>query len=302
LACTARIGLEDPLSKIFDALSKAQGEAASLALLLIDTAGKAEPATDKRGTVDAPQPPVHEAIVHIDDHEHVRSEKIRAERLGRIVVHSDPTSTAADRFRLLRMRLRNHWTAGKLKTLLVTSPLPGDGKTTVALNLATVLMEEQGRRVVLIDADLHRGSLDQQLGLLPQAGLTECLQQQLSPLSAIRRVEPFGWHFLSSGKLRSKNPTEVLQPLELANLLKQLSPHFDWIVVDSPPVLPLSDAVTLTQHLDGTLLVARAGITPAKAVDDAIGLLGKKHIVGLVLNGIEKRDQPYSSSYHYYSR
>lgn len=194
------------------------------------------------------------------------------------------------------MRLRTQWTAGKLKTILITSPFPKDGKTTVALNLATVLMEERTRRVLLIDADLHRRSLDEQLGLLPQAGLTECLQEGLPPLSAIRCVEPFGWHFLSSGKLRSQNPTEVLQPHNVSSLIHELSPHFDWIVVDSPPVLPLSDAVALTQHLDGTLIVARAGVTPAKAIEDAVRLLGKQTIVGLVLNGIDNLDQPYSSS------
>ena len=81
------------------------------------------------------------------------------------------------------------------------------------------------------------------------------------------------------------SPTELLQPQELSSLFQKLSSQFDWIVVDSPPILPLSDAVALRQHIDGTLLVAMAGSTPSKAVDEAIALLGRKHILGLILNG-----------------
>jgi tyrosine-protein kinase Etk/Wzc len=114
-------------------------------------------------------------------------------------------------------------------------------------------------------------------------------------------VEPLGWHFLSAGERNAGSPTESLQPQELSDLFQKLSVQFDWIIVDSPPILPLSDAVALRQHLDGTLLVARAGATPAKAVNDAIALLGKKHILGLILNGVEKLNQPYSSYDEYRS-
>ena len=135
---------------------------------------------------------------------------------------------------------------------------------------------------------------------------------RLNPLSAIRRVEPFGWYFLSAGQFSVGSPTELLQPQELATFFQKLSSQFDWIVVDSPPVLPLSDAVALRQHLDGTLLVARAGSTPAKAVEDAIALLGRKHIIGLSLMALrsfnihirhirkinETRDQPRQLKTH----
>jgi capsular exopolysaccharide synthesis family protein len=195
------------------------------------------------------------------------------------------------------MRLRDCWAAGKLKSVLVTSPLPGDGKSTTALNLATALAEERTRTVLLIDGDLHRGSLNNQLNLDPYIGLAECLQDRTNPLSAIRRVEPFGWYFLTSGQIRAGSPTELLQPQELATLFQKLTSQFDWIVVDSPPVLPLSDSIALRQHLDGSLLVARAGVTPAKAVEDAIALLGRRHIIGLILNGIEKLEHSYSDYY-----
>jgi capsular exopolysaccharide synthesis family protein len=286
------------LSKIFDALNKAQGDVASLALPLIDNAGMASVSGDRRG--DGPSQSLPQPSALKPEPKQLRVEEAQVKHFGRIVFHTDPAGAAADRFRLLRMRLRDCWTAGKLKSVLVTSPLPGEGKSTTALNLATALAEERTRTVLLLDGDLHRGSLNNQLALKPHIGLAECLQNRLNPLSAIRRIEPFGWYFLSAGNLNGGTPTELLQPQELSTLFQKLTSQFDWIVVDSPPVLPLSDAVALRQHIDGTLLVARAGSTSAKHVEDAIALLGRKHIIGLILNGIENLDRPYSAYYNYH--
>jgi capsular exopolysaccharide synthesis family protein len=229
-------------------------------------------------------------------------EEVRAEHLQRIVFHSNPTSAAADKFRLLRVRMRELWTAGKLKSVLVTSPLPGDGKSTTAVNLATALTEEGTRKVLFVDADLHRGSLYKQLHLEARAGLAECLQGGLNPLPLIRLIEPLGWYLLSSGKEIPANPTELLKPQMLASLFQKLSSNFDWIVIDSPPILALSDAVPLRQHADGSLLVAKSGCTPVKAVEDALALLGRKHVIGLVLNGVHSMHQPYSSHHERYNR
>jgi capsular exopolysaccharide synthesis family protein len=287
------------LSKIFDALNKAQGEVASLALPLIDNAGAASMSSDRRE--DGPSQNLLQPSVLKSEPKPLRVEEVQVEHFGRIVFHTDPTSAAADRFRLLRMRLRDCWTVGKLKSVLITSPLPGEGKSTTALNLATALAEERTRTVLLVDGDLHRGSLNKQLALDPHVGLAECLHKRLNPLSAIRRVEPFGWYLLSCGNLNgAHNPTELLQPQDLSTLFQKLTSQFDWIIVDSPPVLPLSDAIALRQHTDGSLLIARAGSTSAKHVEDSIALLGRKHIIGLILNGIQKLDHPYSVYYDYH--
>lgn len=227
-------------------------------------------------------------------------EDVRAERIARLVCHTDPSGPAADKFRLLRMRLRGLWMAGKLKTLLVTSPLPADGKTTISLNLASVLAEQRKQRVLLIDADLRRASVSEQLGLMPGAGLAECLQDGLDPFSAIRRIEPLGWHVLSAGVTRVDNPAELLRLQEISRLIQMLSPHFDWILIDSPPVLVFTDAISLAQACDGTLFVARAGRTSSKAIEDALALLGRKHVTAFVLNGIATAEQPYSKHYGYY--
>jgi capsular exopolysaccharide synthesis family protein len=216
---------------------------------------------------------------------------------NRLVFYADPRSPAADRFRLLRMKLKTLWNTGKLKKLLITGPLAHDGKSTVVLNLATALAERGKRRVLVVEADLHNSSLSDSLRLRPWAGLTECLVDDTTPpFSAIRRIEPLGWYLLAAGEPR-RNPTELLQTPAFGRIMEQLSPCFDWILIDSAPVIPLTDSISVQQHADATLLVVRAGTTPREAVEKSIELLGKKHILGVVLNGMEARDHLY---YQYY--
>ena len=108
----------------------------------------------------------------------------------RVVVHTSPSSMAADRFRLLRMSLNAHWMAGKLKTLLVSSALPGEGKTTTSINLATSLAEHGKRSVVLVEADFRQPVFFDRLGLTPWPGLVNALDEDTDPFAAIRKVDP----------------------------------------------------------------------------------------------------------------
>ena len=224
-------------------------------------------------------------------------EEIQLRAENRLVYHTDPRGPAADRFRLLRMRLKMFWKAGKLKKLLITGPLPHDGKSTVLLNLATALAERGKRTVLVVEADLHHSGLTPMLRLRPWVGLTECLvDDAMSPLTAIRRIDPLGWYLLPAGEPR-RNPTELLQTPAFGQIMEQLTPNFDWILIDSPPVVPLTDSISLQQHADASLLVVRADRTPREAVEQTIELLGKKNILGVVLNGVEMRDRQY---YQYY--
>jgi capsular exopolysaccharide synthesis family protein len=226
-------------------------------------------------------------------------EEARLDSTSRVVYHTDPRSPAADKIRFLRMRLREYWASGKLKKLLVTSPLAGDGKTTILLNLATALAERGKRSVLVIEADLHHSSVAERLKLRDWAGLTECLQDDsISPLSHIRRVEPLGWHLLPAGEPR-RNPTELLQTPALRLVLQKVAECFDWVLIDSPPVVPLTDSIALHQHVDASLLVVRAGHTPQEAIEQTIDLLGQKKIAGIVLNGIERRNQPHYQQRYY---
>lgn len=211
----------------------------------------------------------------------------------RAVYYTDPDGAAADRFRLLRMRLRPIWESGKLKTLLVTSAQAHDGKSTVVMNLATALSEQGKRSVLVIEGDLYHPSLTQRLGLANREGLAECLESGRNPLSLLRKIEPLGWYLLSAGVPRS-NPTELLQSPTLSGIFDAVRPHFDWIIVDTPPVVPLTDTLSLRQYVEAALVVVRADRTPQDAVEAAITRIGAKHLLGVILNGAEDLERLYS--------
>ena len=228
----------------------------------------------------------------------ISAEEVQLHASSRIIMHTDPRSAGADRFRFLRMCLRELWNAGKLKSLQITSPLAQDGKSTIALNLATALAEGGRRKVLLIEADLHRPSLCEQLGIDKRAGLSECLEGRLHPGALLRRLEPLGWYLLPAGEPRS-NPTELLQTEAFSDTLQKLSQDFDWILIDSPPIIPLTDALSIARQANATLLVAREGHTPREAIEKAIAVLGRQRVLGIVLNAVEGLDRLYSGYYGY---
>lgn len=254
-----------------------------------------EPDRDSSRTSVQPAAGAVEKAIQLDQ---ILVEEVQLLPSSRIVMHTDPRSAGADRFRFLRMCLRELWNAGKLKTLQITSPLPQEGKSTVALNLATALAEGGRRTVLLIEADLHRPTLTQQMGLEEREGLADCLEGRLNPVAALRRLEPLGFYLLPAGKPRS-NPTELLQTEAFAGVLQRVSPHFDWVLIDSPPVIPLTDALSIARQANATLMVAREGRTPHEAIEKAIAVVGRQRVLGIVLNAVEGLDRMYSGYYGY---
>lgn len=255
---------------------------------LLDPAGKA--ASSSPGPLES----IDESI-QLDQ---IAVEEVQVQAGSRLIMHSDPRSPAAERFRFLRLCLRELWQLGKLRIVQITSPLPQEGKSTIALNLATALAEGGKRKVLLIEADLHRPTLSEQLGLKRGRGLAECLEEGSQPGPALRRLEPLRWFLLPAGEPRS-NPTELLQTEAFSGLLKKLSGHFDWILIDSPPVLPLTDALSIARQANATLLVAREGHSPREAIERAIAILGRQRVLGVILNAVEKLDRLYSGYYPY---
>lgn len=229
----------------------------------------------------------------------IHIEEAKIDPASRLALLMSPHSVGADRFRYLRMRLRELRQLAKLQSVVITSPIPEDGKSTTAMCLATSLAEGGKHTVLLVEADLHRPTLARALAVPPRSGVAECLEGGFEALSEICRIEPFGWHLLQAGTPKG-NPTELLQSDALPALIQQVSPHFDWILVDSPPALSLTDTVSLTRNVDGTLLVARADRTPREAIDETLTLIGRKHIVGILLNGTEGLSSRYSRYSSYY--
>ena len=230
------------------------------------------------------------------------SETVEVRPESRITAYTDPRGPTADRFRYLRLRLNQVWNAEKLKRILITSPLPHDGKSTVAVNLAVTLADEGKRTVLLVEGDLHRATISEELGLSGLPGIAECLENDgTDPLSLIRRIDPLGFYFLPAGNPRN-NPSELLQRDGPTRMMESLSLNFDWIIIDSPPIVPLTDALSWKDRADATLLVARAGRTPASATEEALNLIGKKHVLAIILNGVEGLDRDYKKYYKAYTK
>lgn len=231
--------------------------------------------------------------------DNTRVETVDAASVERIVLLTDPRGPGADRFRFLRMRLRELAALVKLRTLVITSALPQDGKSTIALNLATAMAERGTRRVLLIEADLHRPSLAGYLGVTAAPGLAECLEAGLDPLSAISRLEPLKWYLMQAGQPNG-NPSDLMHTPALKTLIEKLALYFDWILIDTPPVVPLSDALSVSQIADASLVVVRADYTPREAVEEAIAALGANHVAAIVFNGAESLNRLYSKYSGYY--
>ena len=245
------------------------------------------------GEMETPARPASIPSEPAFDLSQVPAENVNVTPETRIVYHSQPDSPGADRFRLLRMRLWPLWEAGKLKTLLVTSAHAQDGKSTFVMNLATALAEQGQRSVLVVEGDLCHPSLSPRLGIPERAGLAECLEGARNPLSLLRRLEPLGWYLLPAGQARG-NSTELLQNPILADIFETLRSYFDWIIIDTPPVVPLTDTLSLKRYADAGLLVVRADRTPSDAVETAIERVGPKNLLGIVLNGSDELDRAYS--------
>lgn len=204
-----------------------------------------------------------------------------------------------DRFRLLRHHLRDMRASRQLETLLVTSAIPQDGKSTIAINTATALADGGRKKVLLIEGDLHCPSLGKTLGVERVAGTAECLEQGHHPMLYLRKLNPLGFYFLEAGSAVS-HPTDLIQSEAWPALLAKVRGQFDWIIVDSPPVCPIPDTLSMWKHVDGVLLVVRSGKTPRELADEAIRLAGPERLAAIVFNGSVEANEAYYKYSSYY--
>jgi len=204
-----------------------------------------------------------------------------------------------DRFRLLRHHLQEIRSMRKLQTIVVTSAIPKDGKSTIAINTAAALADGGKKRVLLIEADLHCPSLGRTLGLDNLPGTAECLEHESDPLLYIRKLSPLHFHFLQAGTA-VEHPTDLIQSGKLEGLLEKVQPHFEWVIVDTPPVCPVPDTLTIWKYVDGVLMVVRSGSTPRELADQAIELAGRDRIAAIMYNGSLEATESYYRYSSYY--
>jgi capsular exopolysaccharide synthesis family protein len=206
-----------------------------------------------------------------------------------------------EEFRTLRSRLYQLRERLSLKKLLVTSSLPKEGKSFVAANLAQVLVKQHGRRVLLIDGDLRAPKLHRVLGTTDEPGLSDYLLGERDEFAVIHRSPMDNLFFIPTGK-RVSNPAELVANGRLKFFMSRVEVLFDWIVVDSSPVVTVSDPSLLSNFCDGVLLVVRSTVTPFDAARKARAEFGDKQLLGVVLNGVDSNALRYSRYYYSYGQ
>ena len=214
-----------------------------------------------------------------------------------VVSISQPLSPAAEAYRSLRTSLQFIRQERELRTILITSPAATEGKTSTIANLGAVFAHA-GERVLLVSCDLRRPRLGKFFGLDEQIGLTSVLLGQRQLATAVQRVNETMW-VLGAGPVPS-NPAELLSGKEMRQLFAVLRAEFDVVLIDSPPVLPVTDAAVLSNYVDGTLLVIAAGQTKRVELQRAAEKLAQVNapVVGIVLNEVT-RQSGYSYGYGY---
>jgi protein-tyrosine kinase len=217
-----------------------------------------------------------------------------------LVFHAEPHSPAAERYRLLRLRLQTIRQQSDIRTILITSPGPQEGKSTFALNLASALAEKKDQSVLLLEADLRCPSLASGLGLKLGSGLTQCERNDKGWQSVIWKIDPLEFYLLPAGRA-THHPSEILNSEWFALAKQKLASSFDWVLIDSPPVIPVSDTMSLKERADAVFVIARADRTQRSAIDETIRLLGKDRILGIILNGLQRLDRGYYDYHRYYA-
>jgi capsular exopolysaccharide synthesis family protein len=191
---------------------------------------------------------------------------------------------AAEKFRFLAVRLRHLQQRRSLKQLLITSTMPEEGKSMVSANLACTLASRRQQKTLLLEGDLRRPTLQRQFGFGKVPGLSEYLQGTVDAVLPIYRLDALGIWIMPAG-VAPQNPLELMQCGRLSPLMDRLSAWFDWIVIDSPPILPLADTSVWTRLADGILLVTRQGRTDKEQLKRGLEAMERSKLLGALLNG-----------------
>jgi capsular exopolysaccharide synthesis family protein len=292
------------MSHIFDALQRSEAErlgadnsTLSLATELLQAAEEKMRDAGKNGQ-ERP------TLLSFDPNPSVSAEQL--EQCTVLPVHVAPAShlvsigkeesLGAEKFRFLAVRLRQLRQSRPLKKILITSTIPQEGKSTVAANLACTLARRKQTKTLLLEGDLRRPTLAEQFGLGRVPGLSEWFRGETEKTN-IYRLEGLGLWVLPAGSA-PENPLELMQSGKLPPLMDQLTAFFDWIVIDSPPVLPLGDTSVWARLADGILLVTRKGVTEKQQLQRGLEALEQSKLLGALVNGSE--DAAHSDYYQRY--
>lgn len=204
----------------------------------------------------------------------------------------EPTSLAAEQYRAARLAIETFRHERGTRTVAITSPGRGDGRTITAINLAGALAQAPDARVVLVEADLRHPAVARALGMPPGRGLSSCLlDSSMAPEAVITRPANVAFAVVTAGAASSM-PYELLKSPRLAALLAALRERFDYVVLDTPPALPYPDVGILRDIVDGFVVVVRANRTPREMLRDCTNVIGRQRGLGLIFNDDERQVVP----------
>lgn len=220
--------------------------------------------------------------------------------MANLILESDSKSPASEAYRMLRTNIQFSSISRELKVIAVTSSIPGEGKSTTACNYALSLVET-GKKVLLIDCDLRTPTIHRKFRISNTSGLTNILLGETTIENTLSLVG--GLSILTSGTL-PPNPAEVLESQRMKDFLQEMKSHFDYIIIDTPPLLAVADGQIISSMADGVLLVVESKKTPKDSVLKSKDLLinANANILGIILNKCEisnKKGYGYGYGYYY---
>lgn len=216
----------------------------------------------------------------------------------RVVTYFDPHSAISEQYRSLRTNILLNNSSRPFKTLAICSSLEGEGKTTTAVNLAITMARDLDRSILLVDCDLRAGTVHQLLAIKSAAGLSDILVSDAALESTLCQTRIHNLTVLPRGEI-PRNPSELLSSKKMRGLLEELKSKFDYIILDSPPIMPLTDACVLSSQADGVIFIVQAHRTPRRVVKQARNMLEHVHarILGYILTQTETEE--YAAGYGY---
>lgn len=227
-----------------------------------------------------------------------RKRKTKSTLARKLIVQTNPKSFISEQYRSIRTNIKFSMPDQELKTLLVTSAGPGEGKSTTAANIAGVFSQE-GKNVLLVDADMRKPTAHYTFQIRNGYGLSNVLTRQCEVQDAIQPTHVEGLSVMPSGVI-PPNPAELLTSNQMVLTIEKLLTMFDLVIIDAPPVLSVTDAQILAHKCDGTILVVNSGETGKEEVAKAKDALDKSqaNIIGVVMNNFQLQKDHYYYQYY----
>lgn len=217
-----------------------------------------------------------------------------------LVTQNDPKNPAAEAYRVIRTGIQFAQAGKELQTIALTSCMPNEGKSTTIANLAVVLTQA-GKSVLLIDCDMRNPTVHKNFNLSNKVGLSSCISMGTALSDAVQKTSIEGLYALTGGVI-PPNPSELLGSEQMKNVLQRAKEQYDYVLIDTPPAMPVTDALIVGRFVDGMILViasAEVKVEMARDVKNQLVNAGA-NILGVVLNKVRSEHHGYGYGYYYY--